>query len=43
VVAALQHFAEADLLARDGCQGEVGGGFRCHVFGCQVSGFVLPR
>jgi hypothetical protein len=34
----LQHFAQADLLAGDGGQGEVGGGFcRYHVFGCQVA------
>lgn len=43
VIAVFEYFAKADLLARDGCQGEIGGGFRYHVFGCQVSGFVLPK
>jgi hypothetical protein len=43
VIAGFQHFVEGDLLAGGGGQAEIGGGFRCHVFGCQVSGFVLPK
>ena len=43
VIAGFQHFVESDLLAGGGSQGEIGGGFRCHVFGYQVSGFVLPK
>jgi hypothetical protein len=34
MVAAFEHFAQADLLAGGGCQGEDGGGVRCHAVGC---------